>query len=220
MNRTYRYEIAVGALFFMAMAILAYYTVIMSHEIIEPKEQYYMTVIFPNVEGLKLTDKVKVNGVLSGSVEEIGLYKHQVMVKFRMYNIFTLYENYIIKIKSEAALGGRHVSIYPGVPVDLDGKEYREIDSFENLRGSLDDPLSSITALIDENRENIHVTFRNIREITDKINSGKGTIGRLLNKGDVHAQTDELVKELREAIEDAREQAPITSFLRAALTAF
>ena len=58
------------------------------------------------------------------------------------------------------------------------------------------------------------------REISDKINYGQGTIGKLINKDNIHAQTDQLVKELRETIEDAREQAPITSFIKAALTAF
>ena len=78
----------------------------------------------------------------------------------------------------------------------------------------------ALTALIEDNRENIHDSIRNIRDITAKINRGQGTVAKLINEDRIYSQTDELVKELRETIEDAREQAPITSFIRAALTAF
>ena len=214
------YEIAVGIVFVIAMSILGYYTIIMQNDIISQRETYGISAIFPTIEGLKLKSNVMVNGVVSGVVEDINLHEHQVKVNLRMYNKFTMYENYAIVIKSESALGGKGVSIFPGLPIDEAGISYKEITYKENLKGGIEDPLSSISKILDENRNDIRMTISNLQQITAKINSGRGTLGKLLNDDSIHADTNKLVKELREAVEDSREQAPVTSFIRAALTAF
>lgn len=100
--------------------------------------------------------------------------------------------------------------------------------AFVDLKGETSgDPIAGITQLIEDNRDNIRVTFDNIAQITYKINNGRGTIGRLINDDELHRNTETLLtdaqivlKELRESLEDTREQAPVTSFIRAALTAF
>ena len=81
--------------------------------------------------------------------------------------------------------------------------------------------------MISENRRNVRETIENIRSITGKINNGNGTLGLLVNDDELHANANTLVtdaqtvvNELRESLEDTREQAPVTSFVRAALTAF
>ena len=83
-----------------------------------------------------------------------------------------------------------------------------------------DDPIALISDLVNENRDNIYTTIRNIQQITTKLNSGQGTLGQLINDNRVHENANDLVRELRDTMEDAREQAPVTSFIRAALTAF
>lgn len=99
---------------------------------------------------------------------------------------------------------------------------------FVDLQGeAASDPVAGISELIEENRVNVRRTLDNIASITGKINRGEGTIGHLVNDDDLHRNANTLlsdaqvvVKELRESLEDTREQAPVTSFLRAALTAF
>ncbi|TFH42079.1 MAG: MCE family protein [Chrysiogenales bacterium] len=220
MEAKFKNEVVVGAIFLVAMLILGYYTIIMSREFFEPATAYRMTVIFPNIEGLDIANKVKINGVEGGKVEAIQLRGHQVRVRIKMFTEFTLYENYTIKIKSDSLLGKKFVGIHPGTPYDRKGVAMAVVKGREDLPGTYEDAIGAMTELIDENRENIHASIRNIREITEKINTGQGTIAKLINDDRVYSQTDELIKELRETIEDAREQAPITSFIRAALTAF
>ncbi|OHD67002.1 MAG: hypothetical protein A2176_16140 [Spirochaetes bacterium RBG_13_51_14] len=220
MESKFKNEIIVGILFIIAIVILGYYTIIMSRKFLEPSTAYRMTVIFPNIEGLELANKVKINGVEAGKVEEISLRGYQVLVRLKMFTAFTLYENFSIKIKSDSLLGKKFIGIFPGSPYDRNGIEQKIVTERENLPGKYEDVLGAISELIDENRENIYASIRNIREITAKLNTGQGTFGKLINDDKIHAQTGELVKELRETIEDAREQAPITSFIRAALTAF
>ncbi len=214
-------EIAVGLFFFLALLILGYFTVVMSGDIFETRQYYRMTVVFPSVEGLDNTSKVKVNGVLSGFVEEVLLMPdNNVLVKLKMYHKFMLYENYKIKVRYETMLGGRFVGIDPGNAIK-DGKRFAIVESRANLKGdSMIDALAELSDLIAENRVNVYKTIKNIAEITTKINSGKGTLGKLVNENKVYNNADDLIKELRETMEDAREQAPITSFIRAALLAF
>lgn len=220
MSKKFTHEISVGFTFLVAMVVLSYYTIFMVQKKYHPGERFYITGIFKDVGGLRLHDVVFVNGVKAGNVQEIKLEDYYVKIKLEMYVRFQMYENYKLRIKSEAALGGKKVTIFPGSPVDEDGNEYAMLAEFKNLKGGLDDPFDSISRIIEDNRENITVAIQNFREISDKINYGQGTIGKLINKDNIHDQTDQLVKELRETVEDAREQAPITSFIRAALTAF
>ncbi len=220
MKSDLKYQIPVGIFFIIAISILVYYTVIMSHEIIRPDQTYEMTVFFENTLGLEVSSKVKVNGVVSGTVEKVELKDNLVWVKLRMFNAFTLYRNYKIKVNSDSIMGGRQVSISTGSRADKLGNTYAVIETREGLNGTFEDPVGSLSELIDENKENVQATLKNIREITDKINAGKGTLGKLINEDSIHAKTGSLLRDMNEAIEDAREQAPITSFLRAALTFF
>jgi phospholipid/cholesterol/gamma-HCH transport system substrate-binding protein len=222
MAKRFKYEIPVGVLFLVAIGILIYYTIIMTQDVLKPEDTYKMTVYFPNATGLELNDKVKVNGVDSGEVTDIQLIDNRVWVEMRMIksNSFTLYENYSIDIKAESIMMGKHISVFPGSVRDERNRTYAVIETRENLLGGYHDVLESFTALINENRENVYLAIRNIKEITEKINRGKGTVAKLINEDKMHAGTDQLIKDVRDAVEDSREQAPITSFLRAALTFF
>ena len=213
-------EIAVGIFFFVSMAILGYYTVIMSHEILQPDNQYSITVQFRDAGGLTEKSKVFVNGVMSGTVESVTLRENRVEVVLTLFNDFTLYDNYKVRIKSDAVLGGKQVSIVPGEATDQLGNVHGAISRDSLLQGTLEDPFSSITNLIEENRANIYASISNIRQFTEKLNRGKGSMAKLLNDDSIATETETLIKELRETVEDAREQAPVTSFIRAALTAF
>ncbi len=214
-------ELIVGIFFFLALGILGYFTIIMSADMFQTHKYYKVTVIFPSIEGLEKNSKVKVNGVLSGLVEDVKLMAdNNVFVILKMYNKFILYENYNIKIRSETALGGKFVGIDPGRDF-INGRHYAVIQTRNNLRGeSTADIFSEISDLIAENRVNIYKTVKNIKEITAKINAGQGTLGKLVNENKVYNNADDLIRELRDTMEDSREQAPITSFIRAALMAF
>jgi len=213
-------EFIVGVVFFFAMAVLGYFTIIKG-SFFDSKKYYNISVIFENVEGLSVGDHVMVNGVLSGNVRSIRLLEDgSVKVVLKMYERFTIYENYKIVMKNLTALGGRRISIYPGKEVE-NGIMYREIVSRTNLSGSsLGDPFALLAEVIEENRDELQSSIRNLSEFAEKINKGKGTIAKLVNEDTVHNDTDKLLNDLRDTVEDSREQAPVTSFIRAALTIF
>jgi len=213
-------EFIVGAVFFLAMGILGYYTIVRG-ELFDTREFVYGTVIFDDVEGLAIGDKVLINGVESGTVTAIDLMAdYKVIVSFKLYRFFNLYENYKITLKNQTALGGRIIVINPGA-AEVKGQIFEQVESMKNLNGiSIGDPLTKISEVIDENREDIRIAIRNISEFSEKINKGQGTIAKLVNEDTLHTDTDKMIKELRDTIEDSREQAPVTSFIRASLLAF
>ncbi|MDF3818766.1 MlaD family protein [Leptospira sp. 96542] len=173
---------------------------------------------------------------------EVGIgTKVELMLLLR--NKIQLFENYQITIKNESLLSGRVVSLDPGskFPIDPKTKEYlmsepalTKLEVFPKsgklapIQGKVSqDPLVSLSELIAENRSDIRKTVQNIASITSKVDQGQGTLGKLINESDVHKSVNStlgdaqvVLKELREGLEDTREQAPVTSFIRSALSAF
>jgi phospholipid/cholesterol/gamma-HCH transport system substrate-binding protein len=220
MKNRLKIEISVGLIFFVALSILGYYTVIVSKEVFKSGDLYYLKVHFRNAGALSEDNKVFVNGVYSGTVLSVKLRDEYAEATFEMFNRFRLYSNYEVRVKTEAAIGGKQVMINPGSAMGDDGRVYGQIDAGVILTGGVDDPIESFTSLINDNRENVRVAISNIREFTEKLNSGRGTVSRLLNDEKLANQANDLMEQLKETVEDAREQAPVTSFIRAALTAF
>lgn len=213
-------EFIVGVVFLFAMLVLGYFT-IMRGDLFEKKDYYAISVIFADVESLSIGNKVLVNGVESGTVNSIELMTDaRVLVELKMYRRFTMYENYRIVLKNQTAIGGRIIVIYPGESA-REGALYGAVDTMKNLHGmTIGDPLAKMSEILDENKDDLRNSIKNLREFSEKINRGDGTIARLVNEDTLHRDTGKLVNELRDTIEDAREQAPVTSFIRAALTAF
>ncbi len=213
-------EFIVGVVFFSALAILGYFTIIRG-DLFDTREFFYGTVIFEDVEGLEIGNKVLVNGVEAGNVTAVELMTDgKVIVSIKLFRVFTLYENYRILLKNQSALGGKIIVIYPGAS-DVKGEFFDTVKSMKNLTGyTIGDPLTKISEVIDENRTGLKVAIKNLSEFSEKINNGEGTIGKLVNRDTLHQDTSKLINELRDTVEDSREQAPVTSFIRAALTAF
>ncbi len=235
-----------GSLFFVALAVVGYFTIITEGGPLK-KELYTMQVYFPNSEGIKLGSKVTVRGVPYGYVSKVNLIQidregnilpsteegiaSKVEVILVLQKPLKLYDNYSIKIRNESLLSGRIIAIDPGfyVAPTFNSSDLAMTSTSQRFieGGTMDDPLVSLSELIAENRNDIRKTISNISQITDKINNGQGTLGKLINNDEIHSNVNTtltdaqiVLRELREGLEDTREQAPVTSFIRAALTAF
>lgn len=249
--------ILVGILFFGALAVVGYFTIITEGGPLK-EESYSLKIYFRNAEGIKIGNKVTIQGVANGYVSKVALVQideegkilkgnqegvgTMVEVTISLPSPIKLYENYTIKIKNESLLSGRVIAIDPGTAYERDpktgkiipGAKKREPIDFQTLsRNTMikgkttEDPLVTLSELIAENRTDIRKTVSNISEITEKINNGNGTLGKLINDDEVHKNVNTAIsdaqivlRELREGLEDTREQAPVTSFIRAVLSAF
>lgn len=249
--------ILVGFLFFGALAVVGYITIMTEGGPLK-KELPTVKVYFPNADGIKIGNKVTVQGVSFGYVSSVKLVQvdefgnvlsddaegigTRVELTLTLQSNLKLYENYDIKIKNESIISGRVVTIDPGTayPIDPKSREFKSqttpsvpID-LKNAKGRntikgtvTQDPLVSLSELIAENRADLRRIMSNVSEITEKVNTGRGTLGRIINQDDIHKNVNTtltdaqiVIRELRESIEDLREQAPVTSFIRAGLSAF
>ncbi len=247
--QSFRY-LLVGAIFSVALVVVGYFTVMTEGGPIQKRGEF-LKINFKNSEGIKVGNKVTVQGVPFGYVSSIRLIQineegaalpageigvaTRVEVTILLKEPLRLYENYDIAIRNESLLSGRVISIDPGTSESSEEnrgpvKSFKTVDyrSGAQLKGRvLQDPLVSLSELIAENRGDIRRTFSNVADITTKINSGDGTLGRLINRDDLHTNVNTVLtdaqivlRELREGLEDTREQAPVTSFIRAALSSF
>ncbi|TGJ98595.1 MCE family protein [Leptospira langatensis] len=245
---SFRY-LLVGAIFSVAVVVVGYFTVMTEGGPVQKRGEF-LRINFKNSEGIKVGNKVTVQGVPFGYVSNIRLIQidengavlpagevgvaTRVEVTILLKEPLRMYENYDITIRNESLLSGRVISIDPGTSESADergpAKTFPVVDykAGASLKGRvLQDPLVSLSELIAENRGDIRKTFSNVADITTKINSGDGTLGRLINRDDLHTNVNTVLtdaqivlRELREGLEDTREQAPVTSFIRAALSSF
>lgn len=217
-------EIAVGILFFIGMSILGYFTIIMKDEVIDTKTYHEVKADFPFVNGLQKGEKVKMYGVTVGSVISVNIEGDHVSVRFKMISDSVFYENYALRIRQESIMMGRYLDVYPGTP--LTGKKRNDpIDLRIALSGTAPtDVMVLLEDMLSENRSDLRMSMANfkdvsgnLKEVTAKINNGQGTLGKLVNE-DQTQDAKALIQEVRDTVEDAREQAPITSFIRTVLT--
>ena len=60
--------------------------------------------------------------------------------------------------------------------------------------------------------EDLEATMKSLRTVAEKVERGEGTIGRLLADDAVYEEIEATIQEIRAAVDDFRETAPITTF--------
>lgn len=61
-------------------------------------------------------------------------------------------------------------------------------------------------------KDDLSGLVKNVNEVTASLRSNEGTLGALINDPEVYLEVKRLLSETREAVEDAREQAPLSAF--------
>lgn len=202
-------EIVVGAFMFSILVILLTITVVISQNKLFQKT-YVLEAIFPNVGGLKEGEPVFLRGVRVGNVERIEMDDENtgVQVRMRLSRDFKLYEDYELYVEASSMLGGMRLIVDEG----SSHLERIPKSEYENLVGSpAKDMLAEATKTIELIRESlvdggvlehINTLTKNLASISDKINSGEGTIGRLIQDEALYEEAQVLVANLGSAAED------------------
>lgn len=87
------------------------------------------------------------------------------------------------------------------------------------VQGVLDSAKGTLDKL-DGTIKNAEKVTGELAAVTEKVNKGQGTLAKLVNDDALFRETKALLKELRESVEDLREQAPINSFIGVVFSAF
>ena len=195
---------------------------------------YTLTASFDDLKDLKVGDEVRMAGVKVGSVEQTELQGRRAEAVLRIDSGVKVSKDAVATIAMTGLIGTNYIAISLGsagvaplpaggaiateetpdfntIMSDLGDLSQRLNVALSSLSASLTGPngqgglLQKLDALVTDNSSKITATLTNLQEITAKINSGQGTVGKLINDPDVHDQLLATVTELRATATQARQ---------------
>lgn len=89
------------------------------------------------------------------------------------------------------------------------------VADFKTFSGNLSKQDNSISKLMNDNGklyQSLQEAFSNLSEISKKINKGEGTLAKIINDKELYESIKQTIDEVKNAIQDFREQAPIATF--------
>jgi phospholipid/cholesterol/gamma-HCH transport system substrate-binding protein len=208
MNRS----LGLGFIFFVALVILGFGTLMVQRGITIFEPSYNLRVKFQRIHGLRAGDEVRVEGVPYGSVEKIELGElgesassgGGVLVTLRLRKDkapLVLFTNYEIAIESSSVLGGNMVVIHRGGPPKHELLADPKALEKTTLEGTVRPGLDEVGKMVDENRENFRVLIANLKDVSQSLKEGHGTIGKILQSDELHNKVVASLEEVRKAAE-------------------
>lgn len=198
------------------------------------KDQGYNVIAgFQSLKELKDGDEVRMAGVKIGEVEKTRLSGRRAEAVLRISPDYRIKNDATATIVMAGLIGTNYISIDLGsanAPELQDGDEIPTKASpdlnavmsqigdlgkkLEGALGSLGGALSGdgsspgviqkIDQLVTENRESIAKATNNLQQITDKVNTGNGTLGRLINDPKLHDELVATITEIRSGASEAK----------------
>jgi len=193
-------ELRVGILVIASFALLAITILYIGRQQGIFAETYRLKVYMERINGLQTGAPVWLSGVRVGSVQEISfrekvdLKEIEVVLEIDRNVQQRIRKDSVARIGTLGLLGDKYVSISQGsisVPAIPEGgvvKGATPVD-FEEL-------ISEASAAIGD----LVITLENTRDISEKISSGSGTLGRLVNDPDLIEETQTLIRDTRDLI--------------------
>jgi phospholipid/cholesterol/gamma-HCH transport system substrate-binding protein len=195
---------------------------------------YRVTAAFDDLKELKQGDEVRMAGVRIGSVDQTELKGRQAEAVLLIDPGVKIASDATAQIDMSGLIGNNYIAIdlgTAGAPPLAPGAEIRTastpdlntiMSELGTLGQKLDGALSSLSvalngkgpngglfqqlnSLIADNSGKISATLTNLQEITDKINRGQGTMGKLINDPDLHDQLLASVAQIKAAAAQARQ---------------
>jgi phospholipid/cholesterol/gamma-HCH transport system substrate-binding protein len=182
-----------GFIFFIALVILGFGTLLVKNVNLfgTPIE---MKIHFERAQGLRPGSDVRVDGILFGRVDQVMLHPQSgVRVVIKVNEPVVLYQDSEIFVESSSVLGGNIVSIRRGSK-----GQPRQLD--QELPGKSRPGLEEVGELVDENRENVRALIANLKDVSQALKDGQGTIGKLLKSDELHKETVDTIKEVRSEV--------------------
>jgi phospholipid/cholesterol/gamma-HCH transport system substrate-binding protein len=203
--RMLKMELIVGAFLTLAFLGLGYFTILLSRDA-WLRSDYRMAVAFPEVMGLRDGDNVIVRGMSVGTVKQVSLAPNAIQVLVNLKQPLEMREGYKVTIVATSILGGRHMRIDPGPSTNapLPSTTVFEGTSPRDLMGDVAEVAGALKkALIaDGTISNLTSTSQQLRDISVRLNTGKGSLGKLLSEDDtVYKDLSAAVASLRKISE-------------------
>jgi phospholipid/cholesterol/gamma-HCH transport system substrate-binding protein len=175
----------------IALFVIAIFIIGKQRNLFDPV--FKLTTTFYNVSGLQVGNNVRLGGVNVGTVDNITILNDSTVKVLMM--IKKSIQPYIksdcgVAIGSEGLIGDRLILITQGTAGSSIVKEGQELESTEPVE------TDAIMASIEITAGNAEIITDQLAEIMIKINSGKGTFGRLLQDSTIADNLSQTMKNL------------------------
>jgi len=225
----------VGLFFLLGVALVwVTFETLSSGKLFEERG-YTLIAGFEDLKQLKVGDDVRLAGVKVGSVQKTRLAGRRAEAVLIIDAKVPIASDSTATIFMSGLIGGNYVSIdmgTPGSPQIADGAEIRTVMSPDlntlmtdigGLGKQLQDSLGSfstalngtaktgpgliqkIDKIVTDNTARLNATMANLQEITDKVNHGGGTLGKLVNDPKLHDELLATVGEIKAAAAQTKE---------------
>jgi len=189
----------VGILFFAGLVALIFVTIYLSD--VTFRRGMTLEVVFESVKGLREGDDVNIAGMRVGSVRTISYLPERRVVRVILWlrQSVILREGYAVQINASTLLGGNAVDIDPGPP------EAPEVRTDRELRGETPvEMIRSFGRVVAQAEENLGEILQNLRDITERLKAGEGTIGKLLAEEGPFEKLDRMLDDYAAIGDDLR----------------
>ncbi|HUR56782.1 MAG TPA: MlaD family protein [Opitutaceae bacterium] len=223
----------VGLFFLLGIALIWVTFETLSGGKILKDKGYQIIAGFETLKELKEGDEVRMAGVKIGDVAKTRLVGRRAEAVLRINSQFKIKNDATATIVMSGLIGTNYIGVdlgSEGAPELRDGAEIKtkttpDLNSVmsqigqigQKLEGALGnlgsalggDPnkpgiIQKVDLLVTENRESINKTTANLQEITDKMNKGDGSLGRLLNSPKLHDDLVATIGEIKNSAADAK----------------
>lgn len=180
-------EVVVGVFMITVFFGIAYFTIILSREALFSK-RHELAIHFNHVMGLREGDSVAVRGMPIGKVQDLDLNSKGVTVIASLDEQVQLHEDYEISVVPSSILGGRYLEIDEGSPerpLLADGVAPEGRDPYD-LVADAAELVNAIKVGVVQGGivENLQAASKDLKTISSRLTSGKGTLGQLLSEDD------------------------------------
>ena len=224
----------VGLFFLLGVALIWVTFETLSDGKLFEERQHVLIAGFDDLRQLKAGDEVRLAGVKVGSVKATRLAGRRAEAVLQVDPKLAIASDATASIVMAGLIGGNYISIdmgSPGAPALADGAEIRtqqtpDLNSIMSEIGGLGKQLQEslgsfskalngdaaggggmiqkLDRLISENTERVNATMTNLQQITDKINKGDGTLGKLVNDPKLHDELLATVEEIKATATEAK----------------
>ncbi len=223
----------VGLFFLLGLALIWVTFETLSGGKVFKDKGYTVIAAFETLKSLKPGDEVRMAGVKIGEVQHTQLAGQRAEAILRIDSNVHIKNDAVATIAMQGLIGTNSISVdlgsanAPDLPAGAEIRTRESADlntvmtqigdlgkKLEGSLGSLGTALTGdgknpglvqkIDQLVTENHDNVNATIANLKEVTDKINKGQGTVGKLINSSQLHDELLATITEIKSAAGEAK----------------
>ena len=189
------------------------------------RHRYVLYADFHDVQGLDRGADVRLAGLRAGRVEDLRIDGDHVRVTMALDGRYSVQRDAVAKLDFRALSGERFVALTLGTPTAptarpgdvLEGETPAgfadAVDQLAHVAQSIDELatnlnadagrlLTSLSDVVEENRSALNGLTTHVASITEKLDRGAGTLGRLVNDPKLYERVTDTVADVQQSVRE------------------